>query len=169
MRKPDEVQLPVDHESEMATIGACLMAQLQHIKYLEYAITTLKPFDFYGTSTRTAFVAIAKLYNNRIAKPDREIDLITVVSYLRHKGQLHDCSPAFLTGCIESCPSVANIAAYVEPVLQCSRRRRLMQVAELINNPNMDTGQIINATRAALDIIESGKSTDVKNLFREGK
>ncbi len=170
MRKPDIVELPVDHESEMATIGACLMTPpMRDYKMIEYAITTLKPFDFYGLSAQTAFIAIAKLMNNRLVKPDREIDLITMTSYLRHAGKLHECSVAFLASCIDICPSVQNIAAYVENVLQCSQRRRLMQLSELILDTNFEASQTIIKTRAALDAIETGKSTDLKELFKENK
>ena len=167
MKFNDIIEMPSDHESEAATIGACLFeGQMQDHKMILYAVQTLKPFDFYGLSARTAFIGIAKLMKHREKNPGFQIDIFTMTSYLRRVGAIHDCTPSFLRACIESCPSVQNIAAYVEQVLQCSRRRRLIQLAELMTESTEDTTKIIAQTRTALDVIEAGKVINLKDLFK---
>ena len=166
--------LPRNLDAEMSVIGACLM---QDIKSLECAVEMLSPADFFYSETRIAFIAISKLNTHRILRPDFQIDIITVTSYLRIKQKMQKCSPAFLASCIDVCPNAANIIAYAEPVRECSKLRRIIELASLMQDANLlaehewQTDFIINKARRSLDEIENKhiKPGALKKLFTEEK
>jgi hypothetical protein len=139
---------PQSLEAEQATLGAMLMER----DAISVARQLLKAPDFYRQNHRLIFEALCGLYD-----AGQPIDLITVVEALRASGNLEEIGGvAYLTALIQSCPSSANIEAYARPVLDTSRRREVIQLAETLETlafaPDTEPEALCNALSKAAEI-----------------
>jgi replicative DNA helicase len=108
---------------------------------------------FYRGPYRAIWSALVHLHESGGA-----VDLISAVEELRRRGQLDEVGgPTYLTALVESCPSAANIAAYVKPVKDTFLQRQYLRACEEIKQDIFSgehhTDEIIARTeRRVLDI-----------------
>ncbi len=117
--------LPQDESAELGIIGCCMLGGLDTT--IE-AMARVPDKAFYHDHIGLAWTILCKM-----AQESRQIDLVTFSQEWpkHHKGPL----PSQLMGAITDTPSAANLPYYVETVMECFRRRRVMLGAnELLAN-----------------------------------
>lgn len=137
---------PQDVDSERAVLGACLLpdstiliAKLQDI---------IKSNDvFYKEMHQHIWRAILSLY----AK-NKPADLVTIMKELGDLGLADKIDVAYLDEMIDSVPSAANAEFYAEQVVECYKKRKLIQIAMSAYNNAFDL------TEGANTILDSTES-----------
>jgi hypothetical protein len=80
---------------------------------------------------------------------------------------------AFLTLCVTSCPSCANVGFYISRLIDLWRRRNLAAVCRTLHSVARDRShestELIAAMRGALDAIECGDTTSLDRFFESNK
>ncbi|WP_244213780.1 replicative DNA helicase [Paenibacillus barcinonensis] len=110
-------------EIEQAALGAMLLRPDEVMEQAEH----LKPDTFYGKAHSLIFNAIAEL-----AEEQQPIDLVTVTSRLKDKGELTDIGGvSYLSDLARSVPSTANVAYYFSQLEDMAIRREFIQASLL--------------------------------------
>ena len=116
---------PQSLEAERSTLGACLMSRGAILE----AIDRISADMFYRELHRKIWDVIVYLHQSG------EVDLINVVEELRRRDQLDVVGgAAYLTALVESCPSSANIIAYVKPIKENFILRQYIAAGESIRH-----------------------------------
>lgn len=117
------IELPYSMEVEQAALGAMLLKPDEVMEQAEH----LKPDTFYGKAHSLIFNTIAEL-----AEEQQPIDLVTVTSRLKDKGELTDIGGvSYLSDLVRSVPSTANVAYYFSQLEDMAIRREFIQASLL--------------------------------------
>ena len=109
---------PQNIEAEMAVLGSLLIDE----EAIAVAIESLTKDSFYKDIHKKIFEAVLDLYS-----ANKAIDLITLTDELKRKGILEEVGGvSYLTALVNSVPTAANIAHYVNIVKEKSILRTLI-------------------------------------------
>jgi hypothetical protein len=144
---------PHNLEAEQSLIGA----MLREHQAVETATATLTAADFYHQTHRIIFDCITAMHRR-----GDTTDFITVGEELRRQDQLGDdsgqVSAAYLQGCIEACPSAANIEAYAKIVRELSHKRQVLILTAKARDQALNgvgSGVALTELRKGLDELEA--------------
>lgn len=144
---PSAAELPPHNlEAEMACLGAMMLEK----EAIAEAIGLLQAEDFYRENNRLVFSAIITLYEK--GKP---ADLITLGEELRERGQLEPIGgTAYLTACLDSCPTAAAIRHYAEIVAEKSRLRSVLHFSQIVARhstlPDASSSEVLASVQSSL-------------------
>lgn len=166
-----------DFECEMCVLGALLM---NDVEMTDLALRRLRSHLFYHPHNRDIFTAINSLWQRRHLDGEIvHIGLITVGNQLHRLGLWRvDYTGAYLTSCIESCPSTAAMESYLAILEECTKLRQLHELGEALRHhastpetprQEISAGQIINTAHRVLDAIKNNEATDMNQLLENGK
>lgn len=117
---------PQNSEAEAACLGCCLVDPDAVDRVSEILSG---PQDFYQKAHQQIYSAMLYLMEH-----SGVVDLLTVVSFLRDKGELDHCGGvAYLDGLTEHVSSSAHVTAYAQIVADNAASRRLQQAGEAIS------------------------------------
>ena len=123
---------PQNNDAEAACLGCCLVDPDAVEKVSEILAG---PADFYQKAHQQIFSAMIYLMEH-----SGVVDLLTVVNYLRDKGELEHCGGvAYLDGLTEHVSSSAHVTAYAQIVADNAASRRLQQAGVAISNLAAET------------------------------
>ena len=121
---------------------------------------TLSQDDFYFDDTRAVFSAIVELHTQSIP-----CDVITVSEYLEKKKAVDFKTVSDMA---INCPTPKNIVAYADIVLECAKRRKIIELAENIKSHaqhvDSDSAQIATESMASLESLTQCR-TDNSPVF----
>jgi replicative DNA helicase len=113
---------PQSIESEMSILGAVFIAN----EAIDTVHEIMSAADFYRESHRKIFLVMSHLADKR-----EPIDLITVISVLRDRGELEEVGGgAYLAILVDYVPLAANVAHYCRIVADKAAERRLITNAQ---------------------------------------
>lgn len=160
--------LPHAPESEAACLGAMMLSG----RACRKALFELRPPCFGRAFNALIFLSVARI-NQRARQGERiKVDFPTVAAQLRRDGKWRSDAGDYLMWLIESCPSAVNVSAYIHEILECSRLRFQIELAEKIRSvafAGAHPDQIANAIRRSLDGLETRSYCDLKTIFEECK
>lgn len=151
---------PQNIAAEQAVLGAVLLSN----EALVAAMELIVPNDFYRRAHQLIFQAMIALND-----ADKEIDTLTLQSYLSDHHQLEDVGGvAYLAEVAAATPTAANVTYYASIVQEKATRRRLIAAAnDIIAQASGDEAEtpdlLDNAERNIMNV------TEVRNLsgFRD--
>lgn len=137
-------ELPYSIEAEQTVIGALLLSPDK----VPEVVAVLKPECFYNSQHRELYSIILRMFSN--AAP---ADLITVINEAVSSGIFETSAMAktYLTGIMESVPSVANIMSYCKIVEEKYLLRSLISVSKDIIEAASEGGE---SAKNILDLAE---------------
>lgn len=161
--------LPYDEGAEMTVIGAMLFdPSTVHI-----AIGPLRPVHFHQRDAGDALCAVASLVQQQRQGKTAPVDIVTVCSEMRRQKTFIPATPDFLKDCMEICPGSENMAAYVESVMSAARLRFQHWLGDMLTHKPLeaqaDAALLANATRRALDAIETRGMVNLNEIFEDTK
>lgn len=113
-------------EAEQAVLGAMICKN----DVITDVLDRLTVNDFYEQRNKVMFSAIKKLAADR--KP---ADLVTITQALNESGDLERCGGVmYVTSIANAVPSASNVGAYVDIVVDRSKRRKLMETTSMIQS-----------------------------------
>jgi replicative DNA helicase len=116
---------PQSTEAEMSTLGAMLMSRTA----ISAAAEIVTADDFYREGHRLIFSALVSLDER-----GDDVNISTVVDELRRRGQLEQIGgSAYLSACLEECPSSVAIGTYTKTVREKSLRRKAISYADKVS------------------------------------
>jgi len=138
-------------ESERSVLGAMLRSSTA----VNTATERLRPEDFSDPAHREIFSCMLAL-----ALGSRKVDLVTLDAELTRRGKLDFIGgPAKLVEVSQSVPSAANVNAYIDIVLEKSKLRGVLAIAEAItrraNKDDADADKLIELIEGACGDITS--------------
>lgn len=113
-------------EAEKAVLGAMLIEHWATRR----ALQLLKPGDFDDPAHGMIFTAISEISDE---SPDLQIDVTTVMSYLRKVGAMERVGPSRLTECIEAVVSTSGLEHYIKFVKDASIQRQIDKQLDTTN------------------------------------
>lgn len=147
-------------EAEASVIGSAL------IDPAVIHTLTLRHDDFYIVKHQWIWGVIKRLADKRLA-----VDLVTVCDELERDGKLAEIGgSAYLTGLISQMPTSLNVEDHAEIVMDYSRRRKDVEIANLIaqgaHNGGVDRAKVIDLLTRNTDIEKGAASIgDLLNNF----
>ena len=156
--------MPSSTEAEISVLGAMLQDSTAVLRAAEL----LKAEDFYLAEHQEIFSAMLTLYQNR-----SPIDLITVHAELSRRGSLDGVGgDAYLLKLMAQVPTVANVRAYMDIVLEKSTLRKLITACREISRdcytqqkPVQET--LSSAEKAIFDIVMNRTDGETLKPLRE--
>lgn len=152
------VQVPQSREAEEALIGAVMIdPELLHSLPIE-------PEDFYLIRHKSIWTAFREM-----ERKQQSIDFVTVTNALDAAGTLSEVGgPAYLTALINTAPSIYNVAAYADIVLEKATRRRAIESAQKLLKAAFDESedlsvsvdQVVGELRASGNFAGEASSSD---------
>lgn len=138
---------PQDLESEEAVLGAMLKSGTAIEKVIESPLTEA---SFARPSHRIVFAAILAMHEQGA------VDDVTVITHLKAEGKLAEAGGAAqLMSLSERCPTVANVRAYIDSVVEHATLRSIaergLQIATMAYERAADTASLV---------IEAGRIVD---------
>ncbi len=126
---------PQAAEAEQAVLGAMLASKEAVSKALQW----LTANQFYKDTHSKIFSAMAQLFN-----AGEEIDTVAVINLLKKNKELENVGGAYyVTGLVETVPSVSNVENYAKIVLEKAMLRQLISIAhDLSKNAYDDTQDV---------------------------
>lgn len=160
-------QLPHNRQAEEALLGS-LLIDPQKVK--EINITTE---DFYIIRNRYVYEVIRE-----ISRENKDIDILTVVEYLKKRGQLEEIGgQAYLIKLINQTPSSLNAESYASIIREKRQRRGCLAIASELANfayqEDQKLDEVIPGIMTALtknsEITEGAKpiSTALNNFYED--
>jgi replicative DNA helicase len=122
--RPGERQIPWDEEAEISVLGACLIDRDALIQ----TAASLQPEHFYREAHR-------RMYRAMLALNDRGsvVEPVTLATELRNRDELDSVGGMPAIGeLLDAVPTAANAPYHVQLVLDCARRRQLIQAGSEI-------------------------------------
>lgn len=133
--QPLNVQ-PQALEAEQAVLGAMLASKEAVSKSLQW----LQADHFYKEAHTVIYSCMAQLFNE-----GEEIDTVSVVNKLKKNKQLESVGGAYyITGLVESVPSVANVENYAKIVLEKAMLRKLIMISHGLTKDAFDDSQSVD-------------------------
>ncbi len=127
---------PHSQEGEQAVLGSMLSSREAVSKVLQW----LEEDHFYKDSHRQIFSAMVALFNE-----GEPIDTISVLDRLKKNKQLEAVGGAYyITGLVESVPTVANVERYAKIVLEKALLRRLILISHDITKEAYDDSREVD-------------------------
>ena len=124
------VGLPNALWAERMVLASCLMRYQDN---LPLAIGALSPESFTTEANRTIFSRMKEMYEN-----GKRVDRVTVATELLTRKELDSVGGlTYLTSLDEGMPDIINLDAYVEQVVEHSRRRNLAQIGQAMINMSL--------------------------------
>lgn len=171
--------LPNDILAEQAALGAMLLGGVAETRegteedVVSIGLKRLRPRVFAHKGHIAILQAIAAVFRQSL-NTGETVDLVSVGSQLIRSGQMDAVhgsgnGAAYLAHTMESCPSSANINAYIKPILRTARLRSLWELAtrarDRVLEPDAEPDEITNALRGALDAIEQFGAPELEGVF----
>lgn len=153
--------LPHNIEAEKSLIGSVFWSYTSLQKVCEEVAKDV----FYLDSHSKIFEVIQELYDNK--KP---VDANTVTAEIINKGYLSQIGGVeYLNNVINSVATGANVAYYIDVVLEKFTLRRMIEVATNIisnaNNPDIKVGEVVeDAEKNILGVSKSRKTGDFRTV-----
>ena len=145
--------LPRSVEAEQSVLAAVMLDN----SVWDLVCSQVVEDDFYIPAHRDIFICLEHL-----AREENPFDPVTVSEKLDNLGQLEACGGLpYLIALIESVPSIDNVQAYTDIVLERSMLRRLIQTADHISDTAYNPGglasvdMLAQAERKILEIADS--------------
>ncbi len=136
---------PQSLEAEQAVLGSMLSSKEAVSKVLQW----LTDEHFYKDSHGTIFASMAELFHE-----GEPIDTVSLVERLKKKKQLEAVGGAYyITGLVDSVPTVANVERYSKIVLEKSLLRRLITVSHDLAKDAYDDSRDVD------DILDSAEQS----------
>ena len=117
------VDLPYSMQAEQSVLGAVLL----QAETLADLIEILKPDMFYSRQNGQIYAEMIRLFT-----ADQTVDFVTLLDAVASDGVFEstDAAKIYLTGLAETVPSISNVRAYAQIVLEKYLVRQLMGVAK---------------------------------------
>lgn len=116
---------PHNNEAEQSVLGSVMLDKDAIIKIADI----VKPGDFYKESHNLIYKTILELYEQQ-----EPIDVLSLSNKLEEKNKLETIGgSSYLTSLVNSVPSASHVAHYAKVVQKKAMMRRLIQVANEIN------------------------------------
>lgn len=148
---------PQSNEAEQAVLGAMLSSKEAVSKSLQW----ISDSHFYKESHGKIFRAMVQLFND-----GEPIDTVSVVTLLKKVKELEAVGGAYyITGLVESVPTVANIEHYAKIVLEKAMLRKLIQVSHDLTKNAYDDRQEVDDI---LDVAEQAIFSISQRRLRGG-
>lgn len=145
---------PQNIDAEKAVLGALLQSR----QAFEDINGMLVQDDFYKTAHGTLFQAIIDFKQER---PGQDVDLITIVDYLRSHSLLGICGDmAYIAELSANVPTTTNARYYAKIIKDHSIRRKMLVLSSKIRDGAFDEGKDLTT---ALDEFEQ-QFSDITNL-----
>jgi len=137
---------PQSIEAEQAVLGAMLSSKDAISKALQW----VRSHHFYKESHSKIFLVMSDLFDK-----GEPIDTISVINILKKNKQIDDVGGAyFITGLVESVPTVANVESYAKIVLEKFMLRELIRASHELSkdayNDRQDVGEILDAAEQTI-------------------
>lgn len=153
---------PADLDAEASLLGAILLRQtiIGELK------ASVDPADFYKPANQTVFNAMRAMHD-----AGEHIDAVLVASHLRREGLIDTIGgPTYLNELMNANPATSAYRRYSDVVIECSRRRKLIQrlteIAEAAWQRNTDVDELIGqAAELKLDALITSRSGEVTDLY----
>jgi len=124
------------NEAEQSVLGALMLEPMAWDKLQDISITES---DFYEGRHRLIFSAISELSN--AGKP---VDVVTLAETMDDSNKLADAGGAdYLAWLVDATPTIENVAAYGEIVVERSRKRQYQQVGLSIGDMIESGGDVL--------------------------
>jgi len=138
-------------EAEQSVLGALLIDP----KRIGQAIDRLAPEDFFQRSHKIYFEAMLKAFEEKT-----EVDVITLGDYVQSLGNQYDLG--YATELYQNCPGSTNIKAYIDIVLDKSKRRQLYNALDqctrlITSSENTDIDDVIAQTASQIGAMQGVK------------
>jgi len=148
---------PHSIDAELAVLGSMLSSKEAVSKTIQW----LKPNHFYKDSNGKIFSAMLTLFEN-----GDPIDTVSLIEVLRKNKDLDSVGGAyFITGLVESVPTVAHVERYSKIVLEKALLRRLILLSHDIAKEAYDDKKEVNDI---LDNVEKSIFNITQNQLRGG-
>ena len=148
---------PHSIDAELAVLGSMLSSKEAVSKTIQW----LKPNHFYKDSNGKIFSAMLTLFEN-----GDPIDTVSLIEVLRKNKDLDPVGGAyFITGLVESVPTVAHVERYSKIVLEKALLRRLILLSHDIAKEAYDDTKEVNDI---LDYVEKSIFNITQNQLRGG-
>ncbi|MGX8678986.1 MAG: replicative DNA helicase [Sphaerochaetaceae bacterium] len=145
---------PQNIDAERAVIGAMLQSK----QAFEDINGLLTKDDFYKTAHSVLYQSILDFKQDN---PGQEIDIITIVDYLRNHDTLDICGGmAYIAGLTSNVPTTTNARYYAKIVKDYSIRRQMLDISSRIKDSAYDESSVLTN---ALDDFER-QFSDISNL-----
>ncbi len=155
---------PQNNEAEAACLGCCLVDPDAVDRVSEILAG---PEDFYQKAHQQIYSAMLYLMEHLGV-----VDLLTVVNYLRDKGELDHCGGvAYLDSLTENVSSSAHVTAYAQIVADNAASRRLQQAGTAISNLAVETSLALpeRVDKAEEIVFQVGNARNRGDLEHIGK
>ncbi|GGN95120.1 replicative DNA helicase [Saccharibacillus kuerlensis] len=158
---------PQNLEAEQAVLGAVLLQAEALITVME----KITADDFYDKSHQMIFEAMVQL-----GEESQPIDLVTLASLLKDKGQLEDLGGvSYLSKLAHAVPTAANVEYYAQMIEEKAMLRRLIRTATQIVSEGYTGGEDVglmlsDAERKILEISNrrsSGGFVAIRDVLME--
>lgn len=148
---------PQSNEAEQAVLGSMLSSKEAVSKALQWISDT----HFYKEAHGKIFRSMVRLFNE-----GEPIDTVSVVTLLKKAKELESVGGAYyITGLVESVPTVANVEHYSKIVLEKAMLRTLIQVSHDLTKNAYDDRQDVDDI---LDIAEQAIFSISQRRLRGG-
>lgn len=137
---------PHDTEAEKSVVGSLLLDG----DVIYDVIEAVSPDDFYSDNNKEVYISCLNLYRKQTP-----INQVTVARDIADRGKLEEIGGAgYLSSLIASVPTPLHAYWYAEIVKRLSDKRRLISVANQINNIGFDGGgSVDDATSKAISLL----------------
>ena len=155
---------PNSREAEESILGAMMMSS----EIVPNTIARISdPTVFYLEIHRTIFLVMKKLFHDSIP-----IDQITVSDKLSQSGQLKEVGGSYyITGLLESTPSVSNVNFYINIINEKALFRQLISLGVIMTadgySDSMDITELIETYGEKISHLSNGATADNYNYLNE--
>lgn len=127
------IDMPYSQEAEQSVLGAVLVEP----SCLSELIEKLRPESFYATANRAIFDAMTRMFT-----AGEPVDFITLLEAVREDGvfQTENEAKVYLSHLMEIVPTVRNLSAYVDIIIDKQLIRNLIEVSGAIIGEARETG-----------------------------
>lgn len=154
--------MPHNEDAERAVLGAILL----NANALQTAMESCLPSDFYHTGHRALFSAFIAYSESQ---PLKTLDLVSVIEFLRERGQLEQCGGvAYISSLTESVSTSASVGVHAQIIHALSLRRQFIQMANEFSIAGFDQSQeivkLIDDSEARLSSLAQGTGEANKDV-----
>lgn len=157
---------PQDVESEKAALCAAMFEKSSTDNTIPY----LQAEDFYKEAHQRIWLAMSEMYQK-----GEDIDLLTVTTKLRSKGELEICGGAqYLTQLSTYLSMTSHVNSYINSILETSKKRKLILISSIVlqrafddMNQSEDIKNEILASIEKMDASKVGEDKTIGEIVKE--
>ena len=159
-------KMPASLSAERALLGSILIDPAS----ITEVLTVVRADDFYVAEHKEIFLAMRELFD-----ASREIDLVTLIDTLVHKGVYEKAGgEEYVRALLEATPSAMNILDYAHIVKEESTRRRIItlcaEVSDITYGEQEAVGAVLDYAQGQFTDIAAGRDTkqfrEIKDVLR---